>query len=201
MRIASLTLALLVPLVIQAQGARRPAAQALPASRTVVAPAARFVVGVVQDGRTIPVTGGRVTLRRAPFEILVRYGARTEVRVNASYSPALLERAQAGERLDDLFGNGGHAMAEEERPIDVTLADDGFMSWYVQGAEHTCTSVVVQGGTTTCRRRVKQVYDADADATRPLGERDVFLVFASARPVTRVVSEVEHAEGLRITFR
>lgn len=175
-------------------------AQVRPASRTVRRED-RFVVGVVQDGRTIPVADGRVALRRAPFDLLVRYGAAPEVLVNASFSPVLYEKALGGEPLDLPFADAARTVAEEAQPKDVTVDDDGYASWYVKGTEHSCTQVIVAGQGTTCRRRVVELYDAAQARARPLGERDVYLVMASARPASRTRNVVEQVEALRITFR
>ena len=195
MRVAPLTLALALSVAAELP------AQVRTASRSVGPADERFVVGIVQDGRTVPVVGGRVALRRAPFDVVVRYGARTEVLVNASFSPQLYERAVAREPLDQPFADAARTLAEEEQPRDVTLDDEGFASWYVKGAEHSCTQVIVASQSTTCRRRVVELYDAGADRARPLGERDVYLVLASAHPASRTRNVVEHVEALRLTFR
>jgi hypothetical protein len=143
----------------------------------------RFAVSIEQDGKPVPIKDHEVSLKKAPFDILVDLpGKGSFVFVNASFDDAMYEKAKTNKPLGREF-RPGLFMAEGERngDKDIIPGPDAIHSWYYEtDQDNRFNEVKPMGAGVRGRRTVANAYVADKEVkVEDWKDSTLYLVFVS----------------------
>ena len=166
-------------------------------------PVASFSMWIEQDGQTMPLNHGAVTLRKAPFEVVMALSRPMAVHLSASLLPKTLQMAAKGWALSKLPGFENRGMAEVMFNPDnqLLICDDSSSYWFFTNKQtHRFNRVTRSGKQFICRRTVTQLVDIDEQVTLPVSDINcpIYLVAVHTRPDD--VTEV-HRQWLTIEWK
>jgi hypothetical protein len=99
--------------------------------------AVHFTLGIIQAGQKIPIRGHRVTLEKRPFAMVFHFSQLGSMLVQASFKPELVDRARAGQRLEELLGQDSRISEDPMNPDEILqISDRGrYHNWLYLGPE------------------------------------------------------------------
>jgi hypothetical protein len=168
--------------------------------------AGRFAVSIEQDGKSVAVKDHEVTLRKAPFDIMVDLpGKGSFVFVNASFDDAMYDKAKSSKSLAREF-RPGLFMAEGERNAekDVMPGPDAIHSWYYESdQDNRFNEVKPMGAGFRGRRTVANAYVGDKEVkVEDWKESTLYLVFVSGEGKPDASETIERQrEYLKLKFK
>ncbi len=102
-----------------------------PTTTRQVASGGRFIVGLQQDGRRVPIRDRQAVLLRKPFEVLMVFSRQPGVLVHASTDDRLLDQARSGRPLDAVAPLRNTVRAF--RSHTLLACPDSYDQWYHYG--------------------------------------------------------------------
>lgn len=147
----------------------------------------KFGLYFEQDGKRYDVVNNGLTLKAAPFELVLYFPEPMGVLLNASLEPFTFgpaTRKKNTKKKDDLLGFSQTAMAEAvfNPDKDIIINDNAPSYWYYDSAtSHRFSEVIATDSGYLCKRRI-EVLSFVADKKQELIEGNMpalYLVFMS----------------------
>jgi len=204
-----ITLIITAALACMAAGCPRSKPQGGRPSGDTVGQVQHFTVAVEQGGRTIPVVGHEVHLRKAPFTIVIAFSKLkgATVMVNASRSGALADAVKAGRPAGSVVPLPSQPIQESlGNPYSrIFITNKSYNYWYYISNEiHRFDMVERRGYGYVCRRRVANFSDGVSAPSVPIAELDgrvLYLVFVKEHLDRAMGGRIEeYTEYLKLVF-
>jgi hypothetical protein len=159
---------------------------------------------IEQDGKAVGSPNGEVTLRRAPFVLVVRFPDMTVAKVHVAQSPAAYDLVRTTAPGDDLNPpGGGFAEADRNRDQALFLSPPGrpaFHFWpFPEGSNHRFDTIKADGGATVARRTVA-VFVAPDRSRHAIEQFPGDVVYLAGRLVGAASGVEVQRQGLKLTF-
>lgn len=166
-----------------------------------------FDVTIVQDGRALMAAGGKVKLKKRPFQVVIRMRAKGAVQLNASTDPKLYQAARAGRSVAEVIPLAGTGMAEHDfnPDRDLMLSNAGYHYLHNSGPDsHRFDSVRPDGQGFVCTRSVDKLSGLGAGEGLPVsrfkGEVLYLVLVKSKFDPDKMESTAEQVEPLVLVF-
>lgn len=148
----------------------------------VISPGNTFAFGIAQGGRPVAVRGGQVSLRKAPFTIVLRFPHPDGVFINASTNRRLFDAARGGTPVSRILPiRSGIPEPPGNPQKSIVLTDKGYHYWCMFGqTAHKFEAVAHAKGSWVCRRTVANYAGQGRGGLRPISNFDgeaIYLVF------------------------
>ncbi len=126
--------------------------------------ATHFTLGIIQDGRKIPIENNQVTLEKKPFTIVFHFSQLGSMLVQASSSPNLIDQARRGSHIDQLLGEDNRIPEDNMNPDGILYVSEKgqYHNWLYLGPQvhrfdRNGVEKVRDGGY-VCRRTVQRLF-------------------------------------------
>jgi hypothetical protein len=161
-------------------------------------------VTIEQDGKGVPSANGEITLRRAPFVLVVRFPEMTVAKVHVAQSPAAYQLVRTTAPGEDLHpAGGGFVEADRNQDQALYLSPPGrpsFHYWsFPQGSDHRFDTIKADGAAVIARRTVAALITPDRvrhDVEQFPGD----VVYLACRLVGSVSGVEVQRQGLKLMF-
>jgi hypothetical protein len=150
-------------------------------------PLGQGAIAVEQNGKTLPIRGGVVRLKQAPFVLRFHLAVGEALLVHSWQAPGFWEKARAGANLDEVLQLEGNGMAEElfNKTKDVMLDEHAYSYWYYTDKnDHRFDRVKREGKRVIARRTIERLVNVSGhNVSSPIGNTAVsnlYFVFIRA---------------------
>ena len=168
-----------------------------------------FVMGVIQNGRKIPIGNHRIVLGKRAFTLVFYFSQLGSMLAQASFSPGLVDRARAGEGLDELLGEDGRISEAPMNPDELLQISDRrrYHNWLYLGPEihrfdRGGVEKIRRGGY-VCRRTVSRLFVAGREIPIEKCPRDtIYMLFVRTVRSAGAGRRIElHRDWLELDFQ